>query len=244
MFNFFSKKETPKLWFGTDIHCHILPGIDDGAQSVEESVQLVERMQGWGITRIFASPHVTRNTFENTPDTISRARASLQDALDAAGNGLKLGNSAEYRLDDLFDEHRSRGILLTLPGNRLLIENSFMQERMGIEQLVFDLQMDGFVPILVHPERYHYYRTAPSRYRTLHDAGARFQINLLSLAGHYGKDEKRTAEMLIEQKLVDYVGTDLHRSAHADSIEAYLGSRDFRRHAAALQNTIKNDAIR
>ncbi len=244
MFNFFSKKETPRLWFSTDIHCHILPGIDDGSTSVEESMQLIERMQGWGIERIFASPHVTRNTFENTPDTIAAARASLQAALDAAGNPLVLSNSAEYRLDDLFDEHRSRGILLTLPGNRLLIENSFMQERMGMEQLVFDLQMEGFVPILVHPERYHYYRTAPARYRALHDAGARFQINLLSLAGHYGKDEKRTAEHLIEKGMVDYVGTDLHRSAHADSIDAYLGSRDFRRHAAALQNTIKNDAIR
>ncbi|MDE6110006.1 MAG: hypothetical protein K2L99_03625 [Muribaculaceae bacterium] len=244
MFNFFSKKETPRLWFSTDIHCHVLPGIDDGSASVEESIQLIERMQGWGISRIFASPHVTRNTFENTPETIAAARASLQSALDAAGNPLVLSNSAEYRLDDLFDEHRSRGMLLTLPGNRLLIENSFMQERMDIEQLVFDLQMDGYVPILVHPERYHYYRTSPSRYRTLHDAGARFQINLLSLAGHYGKDEKRTAELLIEQGLVDYVGTDLHHAPHADSIEAYLGSRDFRRHAAALQNTIKNDAIR
>lgn len=243
MFNFFSKKTPEKLWFATDIHCHIIPGIDDGSPSAEKSVELVENMQAWGIERIFASPHVTQGSFPNTPETIAAARKKLQDALDAKGNPLQLDNSAEYRLDDLFAEQRDKGILLTLPGNRLLVENSFIQEPMGFDNLLFELQVSGFRPILVHPERYYYYYSDPDRYRAIHNAGVEFQINLLSLSGYYGKDEKRIAEKLIDMGLVDYVGTDLHGRRHVDSINAYLGSRDFRRHRAALENVIKNDTI-
>ena len=243
MFNFFSKKTPEKLWFATDIHCHIIPGIDDGSPSAEKSVELVENMQAWGIERIFASPHVTQGSFPNTPETIAAARKKLQDALDAKGNPLQLDNSAEYRLDDLFAQQGDKGILLTLPGNRLLVENSFIQEPMGFDNLLFELQVSGFRPILVHPERYYYYYSDPDRYRAIHNAGVEFQINLLSLSGYYGKDEKRIAEKLIDMGLVDYVGTDLHGRRHVDSINAYLGSRDFRRHRAALENVIKNDTI-
>lgn len=243
MFSFFRKKTPAQLWFTTDIHCHILPGIDDGSPTAERSVELVERMQQWGISRIFASPHVTQGSFCNTPDTIAASRRRLQEELDEKGNKIVLGNSAEYRLDDLFAEHREKGILLTLPGNRLLVENSFVQEPMGFDNLLFGLQVDGFRPILVHPERYYYYYNTPERYRTIHDAGVEFQINLLSLSGYYGKDEKRVAEKLIDMGLVDYIGTDLHGRRHADSIEAYMGSRDFRRHREALDNVVKNDLI-
>ena len=225
MFNFFSKKTPEKLWFATDIHCHIIPGIDDGSPSAEKSVELVENMQAWGIERIFASPHVTQGSFPNTPETIAAARKKLQDALDAKGNPLQLDNSAEYRLDDL------------------LVEAAFIQEPMGFDNLLFELQVSGFRPILVHPERYYYYYSDPDRYRAIHNAGVEFQINLLSLSGYYGKDEKRIAEKLIDMGLVDYVGTDLHGRRHVDSINAYLGSRDFRRHRAALENVIKNDTI-
>lgn len=243
MFNFFSKKTPEKLWFSTDIHCHIFPGIDDGSPTVERSMELVERMQEWGFNRIFASPHVTQGSFPNTPDTIAAAGRLLHDALRDAGSSLVLGNSAEYRLDDLFAEQRAKGILLTLPGNLLLVENSFIQEPMGFDNLLFDLQVEGFRPILVHPERYYYYYSNPERYRAIHNAGVAFQINLLSLSGYYGKDEKRIAEKLIEMGLVDYVGTDLHGMRHVDSINTYLASRDFKHHRAALDKVIKNDFI-
>jgi len=243
MFSFFSKKAPVKLWFSTDIHCHILPGIDDGSPNAERSVELIERMQQWGIQRIFASPHVTQGSFCNTPETIAAARVCLQQALDERDNKLVLGNSAEYRLDDLFAEHREKGILLTLPGNRLLVENSFVQEPLSFDNLLFSLQVDGFRPILVHPERYYYYYSTPERYRAIHNAGVEFQINLLSLSGYYGKDERRIAEKLIDMGLVDYIGTDLHGHRHADSIDAYLGSRECKRHRAALENMVKNDFI-
>lgn len=244
MFSFFKKKSAPeKLWFSTDIHCHVLPGIDDGSPDVKTSMELIERMQGWGVERIIASPHVTYGTFPNTPETTAAARGELQAALDAAGNGLRLSNAAEYRIDDLFLKHLDRGMLMTLPGNLLLVENSFMQEPWNLDQLLFDLQVKGFRPVLVHPERYSYYYGKKDRYNAIHNGGTMFQVNLLSLAGYYGRDEKRIAEYLIEQGLVDYIGSDLHRHSHADAIDRYLASKDYLRHREALASRVGNDAI-
>ncbi len=244
MFSIFKRKrERQPLFFETDIHCHVLPGIDDGSPDVDTSVSLIERMQSWGINRIIASPHVTYGTFENTPATADEAMVALQAALDAKGNTIKLSHSAENRIDDLLLKNLADGTLMTLPGNYLLIENSFIQEPWIIDQLVFDLQIKGFRPILAHPERYSYYYGNKDRYKKLHEQGLLFQINLLSLAGQYGRDEKYFAEYLIEQKLVDFVGTDLHCVTHADTIDSYLESKDYLRHRDALAGHIFNDKI-
>lgn len=244
MFNFFSRRSTPeKLFFKTDIHCHILPGIDDGSPDVETSVALIEGMQEMGIERIFASPHVTDQVFPNTKETADKALDELQAELSSRGNSIILGHSAENRIDDLFMQNFKDGTLMVLPGNRLLVENSFMLEPWNLDQVLFDLQVKGYRPILVHPERYSYYYGKKDRYTTIHNAGTAFQINILSLAGHYGRDEKRFAEYLIEKGMVDYVGTDLHRSSHLESINRYLASKDYLRHRAALDGKIGNELI-
>ncbi len=118
-----------------------------------------------------------------------------------------------------------------------------MQEPWNLDQLLFDLQVKGLSPILVHPERYSYYYGKKDRYKTIHDGGTSFQINLLSLAGYYGKEEKRMAEYLIENDMVDYIGSDLHRTSHADAIDRYLASKDYERHRSALEHRIANDDI-
>lgn len=244
MFNFFSRKSTPeKLFFSTDIHCHVLPGIDDGSPDAATSADLIENMQEWGIERIIASPHVTDQVFPNTAATADAAMAELQAELDRRGNTIRLSHSAENRLDDLFMKNMRDNTLMTLPGKRLLVENSFMLEPWNLDQLLFDLQVRGFRPILVHPERYSYYYGKKDRYATIHDGGTAFQINVLSLAGHYGRDEKKFAEYLIEKGMVDYIGTDLHRMAHVESINRYLASKDYLRHRAALDGKIHNQEI-
>lgn len=244
MFNFFSKpRPRQDLFFETDIHCHVLPGIDDGSPDVATSVELIERMQSWGIKRIIASPHITFQTFENDESTISAAQAALQQALNERGNNIELSHSAENRIDDMLLKNIENDTVITLPDKRVLIENSFMLEPWNLDTLLFDLQVKGFRPILVHPERYPYYYRHKERYEQLHNAGAAFQINLLSLAGYYGKAERQIADYLIEKGLVDYVGTDLHRRAHADSIEEYLSSKDYLKHREALEGKIGNDLI-
>lgn len=244
MFSFFNKPKTPaNLPFSTDIHCHVIPGIDDGSPDTDTSVQLIERMSSWGIRRIFASPHVTQNTFENTPETIAPALASLKDALVKNGCAAELYNHAEYRLDDFSVSFFNNGNVMTLPGNYIMIENPFVSEAWFIDNTIFDLQVKGLNPILAHPERYSYYFKNRQRYHQLHAAGARFQINLLSLAGSYGKEQREIAEWLISENLVDFVGTDLHNFRHADQIDSYLLTKQARNHAASLEGRLLNDKI-
>lgn len=243
MFSIFAKKQPEKLWFTTDIHCHIVPGIDDGSPSAAYSVELVNRMMQWGISRIIATPHVAQDSFENTPETISGAFGVLTKALSAAGVGIDISHSAEYRMDELFVSHLEQGIIMPFPNSHILVENSFIQEAWGIDRIILDMRRRGYKPILAHPERYAYYYDNPDRYRVLHSRGLLFQVNLLSLAGHYGKPQKKIAEQLIEAGLVDLIGTDLHRTAHADSIDAYLRSKDYARHRRVLDGRILNDSL-
>ena len=244
MFNLFGskKKEPLPLFFHTDIHCHIVPGVDDGSPDVNTSLELVERMESWGLKRIIATPHMTQDTFENTPDILDPPLHELQEALARKGSKLDLSRSAEHRIDDFFVEQLEKGLILPFPGNYILVENSFMQEPWNLDQFIFNLKLKGYKPIMAHPERFHYYQINRQRYDELHRAGNLFQINLVTLSGYYGKHAKQTAEYLLEKGYVDFIGTDLHHHGHADSIEAYLATRDYRRLVDAAPRLL-NDAI-
>jgi len=243
MFDFFKRTREPQpLFYHTDVHCHIVPGIDDGSPDAATSVELVGRMSQWGITRIVASPHVTYGTFPNTRETIGAAMQELK-SLAAGRPGLPtVEHWAEYRIDDLLLKHLEEGREMT-HGGFILIENSFIQEPWNLDNLVFELQVRGLRPVLAHPERYQYYYNNKKRYRALHDAGLLFQCNLLSLAGAYGGAEKSVAEHLIGEGMVDFLGSDLHRASHADAIDRYLGSKSYVRHRAALDGHLLNDSL-
>lgn len=246
MFKFFSKQseEAAKLFFKTDIHSHVVPGIDDGSPSVERSLELIARMKNWGLEKLIVTPHVTQDTFENTPEFISEAYGKLQAGLQESGIEIDMDYSAEYRIDEMFVEQLEGGIVRRLHGDYLLVENSYIQEPYNIDQILFQVSMKGYHPILAHPERYMYYYDKPKRYDELHSKGILFQVNLLSLAGYYGKEAKKVAEMLIEKDYVDYLGTDLHRRTHVEVMDKYLRSKDYRRHREKLEGRIKNDEMR
>ncbi len=243
MFNIFRHKpsESEKLFFSTDIHCHVVPGIDDGSPDVETSVELIRSMRSWGINRILATPHVTDSVFENSPETIAEPLAQLKVALRKADIDIDIDHSAEYRLDDLFKHQFEAGIVKPYPNDYILVENSWIQEPWGLDQTLFDIKIKRLSPILAHPERYTYYFSNKERLRKIHNDGTLFQINLLSLAGHYGREQRKIAEWLIENDLVDFIGTDLHNASHVESIERYLASKDYKRDRQRLQNRIFND---
>lgn len=243
LLDIFRKREPSKLPFTTDIHCHILPGVDDGSPDAATSADLVERMAGWGISRIIATPHVTEATFENTPDILDPALEELQDELGRRGIDLPVTRSSENRIDDFFRDQLDKGLITLMPNNYILVECSFIQEPWQLDRFLFDLKIKGLRPILAHPERYFYYfEHNSSRYDELHRAGTLFQVNVLSLAGAYSKVEKKTAEELIKRGYVDFLGTDLHNHRHADCIDAYLASSDARRHFQALSGRLLNDS--
>lgn len=243
MFNFFSRSTKPiNFWFSTDIHCHVIPGVDDGSPDAETSVSLISDLADMGIKRILATPHIACETFENTPEILDAAQAELDAALSAHGiTDITVTHAAENRIDDMLQKNMADNNLLAYPNNYILIENSFVQEPFDLEQTIFDLQVRGYQPILAHPERYLYYHTKGDRYKQLHDK-VMFQVNVLSLSGYYGKHIKKIAEEMIDAGMVDFLGTDTHGERHIESFRQYLCSRDARRHRDAL-TSLKNDKV-
>ena len=236
IFNSLFKRQRQPLFFATDIHCHILPGIDDGAPDADYGAELVMRMSAWGLSRIIATPHVVGEVYENTPESISAALTRLQESMHAKGIPTTVQSAAEHRLDDLFSRNIIADTLISHPGKHVLIENSFMQEARDIDSIVIRLTNRGYIPIMAHPERFVYYHSANlKRYFELHRLGVRFQVNLLSIAGRYGSEPRHVAERLIEAGIVDFFGTDVHRHEHCDAIEAFLSSRNYDK----LLNAIK-----
>lgn len=246
MFDFFfgkKKAELPELFFHTDIHCHIMPGVDHGSPDVETSLELIESEQSWGINRIVLTSHVTESTFENNPETLAAGFERLTNAVSAAKKDIKFAYSAEYRLDSLFTEQYKEGKLIKMPGDFLLVENSFIQEPWGLDNLLFDLKINGFKTIMAHPERFCYYYDDKKRYDNLHAAGNYFQVNLLSLSGYHGSDAKKIAEWLVIKGYADFLGTDIHHRAHVEAIDKYLRSKEFKKLMPMLEKTVKNDEL-
>lgn len=246
MFNFLFGKKAPaeaRLFYKTDVHCHIMPGVDHGASDEAESLQLIEAEQRWGIERIILTPHVTETTFENTPETLAAGFDRITRAVSDAANPIRLAYSAEYRIDTLFTEQYENDRLVPMPEKYILVENSYVQEPWDLDKLLFDLRLKGFTPILAHPERFKYYHHKPERYEQLHAAGF-FQINLLSLAGYHGKEEKKVAEKLVAKGYADFLGSDIHHSRHVEAIDAYLRTKDYRRMLPYLEKSVKNDTIK
>lgn len=245
MFGFFRKKsnKSRNLFFNTDIHNHLVPGVDDGSRSPEMSVELINRMMSWGITRIITTPHVTEDTFENTPDVIAGAYSRLTAALSKENIRIDISHSAEYRIDSFFIEQLKAGNITSLKDNYLLVENSYIQEPWELDKVLFDLRLKGYIPVLAHPERYIYYHNKLARYKELHRAGILFQTNILSFAGYYGKNEKKTAEFLLDNDMIDFLGTDMHNHRHADSIDQFLATKEYDNLARRLGTRILNDRI-
>ena len=245
MFNIFQRKskKDAKLFYTTDVHSHILPGVDHGSQSVEESLEMLQAQLDMGISHVMCTSHVTAETFENTPESLTAAYEELKNAIAREGLPINIYVSAEYRIDEYWTQEYEAGHLLPLPGNHVLLENSFAQELIGIDNMMFELQVKGYRPILAHPERYRYYNDRRDRYKTLHNASVKFQINILSLAGYFGKGARERALWLIQNNLCDMLGSDMHNMEHARLIKEYIGSKDWRKLCEKydLPNRIVND---
>ncbi|MBC7777734.1 MAG: hypothetical protein H7246_20035 [Phycisphaerae bacterium] len=225
MFNLFKKTPAPTLSdfsiLGTDLHSHLLPGIDDGAPDLETSLNLIRDLQNLGFRRLFTTPHVMSDFYPNTRDVILRKKDQLQEALDELGMELEFGAAAEYYLDETFAALLKTEPLLTLPGNRVLVEMSFHQPYPDLHRIIFDLQMKGYHPILAHPERYPYFRSTDD-YENLKAMGCALQINLLSLTGYYGKPVQSAAKTILGLGLADFLATDLHHARHAENLQQAL----------------------
>lgn len=221
MINLFSKKYYLKdlLENFVDIHCHILPGIDDGAKNIEESISLIKEMTKLGIKEFIPTPHIMQDFYPNTDETIGNAFEKLLGALDSKLLGeITINPSAEYMMDSNFEKLLENKNIYPLKGNYVLVEMSYFQPPINLEDIIFKIKTKGYLPVLAHPERYSFYHNNRSYYKHLKQLGCFFQLNLLSLSNHYGESVKKTAHFLIEGNLVDFVGSDTHNQNHVNKL--------------------------
>lgn len=219
LFSFLRSKDAaiePDLSFiGTDMHSHILPGLDDGSQNLETSIRFVKELHQLGYKKFICTPHIISDIHPNTPLTIQPAYELLKQALLKENVPVALGFAAEYMVNNEFDDILKEGNILSFGIEKyVLIEMSYLTVSMNIREAIFELIIKGYKPILAHPERYNYYHRKNEKIIDFVEAGCLLQVNLLSLTGYYGKPAKDTARWLIKQKVISFAGTDLHHDRH------------------------------
>ncbi len=219
MFSIFKKKypSVPADFSGlkTDMHSHLLPGIDDGSPDLDTSLYLKKGLEDLGYSQFIATPHIMWDMYKNTPATIDTALKSLQQN----NSHTNIRHAAEYYMDEHFDELvNNETPLLTITGKKVLVEFSFVAPPLDLKEQLFKLQIKGYEPVLAHPERYVYFASNKSVYEEFRSMGCFFQLNLLSVCGYYGKTAQELANWLIAKNYVDFLGTDLHHQRHLEAL--------------------------
>ncbi len=226
---FRAKKKLEMLdlsWLQVDMHSHLIPGIDDGAKTLEESMDLIQRLHGYGLKKLITTPHIMTEFYKNTPETITRGLIKLQHELQKKDIDIEIEAAAEYYLDEVFMEKVERGDqLLTFGDHYILLETGFINKPQMLLETLFKLEMKGLKPILAHPERYLYLHQDNKMLESLVDRGVAFQVNLLSLTGYYSKPVKTLAEKLIDWGAIKFMGTDCHNNLYLDALEKLPASK-------------------
>jgi protein-tyrosine phosphatase len=226
MFGFFKKNESKKeITFDyssikVDMHSHVLPGIDDGAQTPEESIELVKKMMELGIKKIIATPHIMVDYYKNNAETINAALAILKAELVKEQIDIVVEAAAEHYFDETFEGLIDDRKVMTMGNNYVLFELSFISKPPNLTDAIQKLNSGRYKPILAHPERYLYMDM--EQLKKMHDWGISFQLNTISLTGYYGKESKKLAENLIDHQLVDFISSDMHHLRHAEALKNAL----------------------
>jgi protein-tyrosine phosphatase len=225
MFKLFSRsrpstEKTDLSQLRADMHSHFIPGIDDGAPDMETSVQLIRGMMELGYAKIITTPHIMWDMYRNTPEKILKGLELLRAAVKAAGLEVEINAAAEYFLDDHVAELiRHNEPLLTISGKMVLVEFSMAHASMGLKDILFDMQMQGYQPVIAHPERYIYLEKSKEFYDELKDVGCLFQLNLLSLSNYYGKSVHELAQYLIKKGYYELAGSDVHNERQVEALQ-------------------------
>lgn len=231
MFSIFKKKSDPVdlSFIGVDMHSHLLPALDDGLQTVEDSVLFIKELHTLGYQKLICTPHILNGVHNNSPQTILPVLEKLRQKLTEQNVPVKLEAAAEYMVDHEFELAIERkDPLLTFGKNYILIEMSYVAASPNIENVIFQLKLMGLQPVIAHPERYNYYHQNFDAYTDLKDRGCFFQLNFLSLSGYYGHQVKHAAERLLHHGMIDFIGTDMHHANHLHALKELVSHKSLR----------------
>jgi len=249
LFNKWNPKKPPKMkqpvslaplmW---DMHSHLLPGIDDGAPTLEHSIELIEKLIAFGYVGAVTTPHIYWDMYRNSPEIILEKLAVVKEEIAKRQLPFQLEAAAEYFCDEHFESQIEQGKLLHFGKEKyVLFEISFIQENINLGRAIFNMRLNGFQPILAHPERYEYWHSDFSRYESMLDKEVLLQVNINSLTGQYGPNVRRIAEKLIAKGMVSFIGSDCHHVGHIDLMEQARSSpsmKIFLESSRSLHSTI------
>jgi protein-tyrosine phosphatase len=242
VFNWFKKRTThtgPPLT--VDLHSHLLPELDDGVKSFDESIEILQHFSRLGYRKIITTPHVMSDAYRNTPAMIFEKRDRLQALLREKKIDIVFEAAAEYYLDEeLMQMLESNQKLLTIGNNYLLFETNFLTEPLNLKDFIFLASTKGYKPILAHPERYLYLQQSFAKAEDLLNRGVLFQVNISSLSGYYSKPAQQTAEKLIDKGWVHWLGSDCHHLQHIRLLEQARQLKSFRK---ALSLPLLNNTL-
>jgi tyrosine-protein phosphatase YwqE len=214
-----------------------MPGIDDGAKTFDQTLELIRALLGFGFSQFITTPHIMGHIWKNTKEDILELENQTIDDLKNHSITIPFHAASEYMMDDQFVKLFQNGELLTLKGQHVLVEMSYINAPMQLYTILFDLQVAGYIPVLAHPERYTFYHNNFDEYLKLKRVGCLFQLNLLSVVGYYGDSIAKIAQQLLQKGMYDFVGSDVHHKNHIAAFEQKVKWKD----VTALEEVIKNN---
>lgn len=229
----------PKDFFqgAADVHCHLLPGVDDGFSTTEKSLHALKKLEERGVQKMILTPHFMKEYPDNDRENI-KAKFEVFKAEAAKVCGIELRIGGEYMLDACFMDHYKQGFL-TLADKQVLCETSYLMYEQGITEMLYDIMCDEYQPVIAHPERYEY--AVRDNYFRWKDKRYKFQLNLLSLAGAYGRPAMVKAHYLLKEEMYDYVGSDMHGLGNFERFlpEIRLSKKNMERLEQLIENNKK-----
>lgn len=241
LFGVFNKQKKEPADLGgkllVDIHSHLLPGIDDGAPTMDHTIGMLRKFEAMGYQKLIMTPHIMSGVYENNSEIILQKLEDVRRVSRDLDLKLELEASAEYYFDETFFERVRRKDLLPFQGNHILFEFSFRNQPSQVEDIVFALKSADYQPVLAHFERYMYFHPSIEVARSLRERGCYIQVNLNSFTGHYGPDVKNQAIRLLKAGLIDILGSDCHRIQHLELLESSLKDSVFHQ---LLELKVKN----
>jgi len=197
-------------FINTDMHSHLLPGIDDGVKNFAESLEVISAMHAMGYNKFITTPHIMSDFYRNSPEEIRSLCEELRHELKKNNIDVEVECAAEYYLDDHFEEELKAKSLMTFGDNYVLVETSYLNPANNFFEVLFNTRMGGYQPVLAHPERYVFMYDDFEKYKDIFERDVLFAINLASFVGYYSKESKRISEWLVKEKMVHFIGSDVH----------------------------------
>jgi len=237
----FNKKESKADYYHVDIHSHLVPVIDDGSKSMQESIAIIKEFKKLGFKKLITTPHIMHHRFPNSSEIILSGVAEVQHELVKQGIDIELEAACEYYLDEHFMQLLEKRDILTFGDNYLLFELSYAMKPANLLELIYEIEVAGYKPVLAHPERYLYLHDNFTIYEQLKERGVLLQVNLNSFSGYYSKPVQKVVLKILEKGWIDFIGSDTHKLSHLEHFSKNYKGKIIEK--IFEKNTIRNNQL-